>query len=72
MFQPVSRSVDGFEFFQVPGGLFFYDALYRYGFFHPIALEAEIVVVEFMPQSKHWVLGIPPYIQHTGLRLLLR
>jgi hypothetical protein len=29
-------------------------------------------VVEFMPHSKHWVLGISPYIQHAGLRLLLR
>ena len=73
MFQSVNRSVDGFEFFQVSGGgLFYYEALYRHGFFHPFALEVEIVVVEFMPHSKHWVLGISPYIQHAGLRLLLR
>src|SRR5712692_9794973 len=50
MFQSVNRSVDGFEFFQVSGGgLFYYEALYRHGFFHPFALEVEIVVVEFMP-----------------------
>ncbi len=72
MFQSVTRSVDGFEFFQVSGGLFFYKALYRHGFFHPFALEVEIVVVEFMLHSKHWVFGISPYIQHAGLRLLLR
>ena len=72
MIQLVNWSVDGFEFFQVPGDLFYYEALYRHGFFHPFALEVEIVAVEFMPHSKHWVLGIPPHIQHAGLRLLLR
>ena len=52
--------------------MFYYEALYHHGFFHPFALEVEIVVVEFMPHSKHWVLVISPYIQHAGLRLLLR
>ena len=33
--------------------MFYYEALYRLGFFHPFALEFEIVVVEFMPHSKH-------------------
>ncbi len=51
--------------------MFYYEALYRIGFFHPFALEFEIVV-EFMPHSKQWVLGISTYIQHAGLRLLLR
>ncbi len=52
--------------------MFHYDALYRHGFFHPFGLRVEILVVEFMLHSKDWVLGISPYIQHAGQRLLLR
>jgi len=44
--------------------MFYCEALYRHGFFHPFALEFEIVVVEFMPHSKQ--LGPWHFILHSA------